>query len=284
MITNGSITVVHLEDDGDLLELTREFIERNNDRITIEGYEEPEAALSRIMEGDVDCVVTDYKMKSMDGLGFLQEVRDTDPDVPVIFFTGKGSEEIASEAISLGVTDYLQKGSGTEQFQLLGNRIESLVTRRRAEQRAAEADRRIRQVYERITVAFVAFDNEFRFTYLNQQAEEMLGRSASALEGETLWQAFPSAEGTAVAEALRRAMNEQEALHVQDELDIGDHHIHVQLHAYPSEDGVSVFVEDVTEDVEREAELEELRNELEITEKQFRTLRQKLSRPTSPFR
>ena len=284
MITNGSITVVHLEDDGDLLELTREFIERNNDRITIEGYEEPEAALSRIMEGDVDCVVTDYKMKSMDGLGFLQEVRDTDPDVPVIFFTGKGSEEIASEAISLGVTDYLQKGSGTEQFQLLGNRIESLVTRRRAEQRAAEADRRIRQVYERITVAFVAFDSEFRFTYLNQQAEEMLGRPASEIEGETLWRAFPSAEGTAAAQALRQAMNEQEAVHVRDELDIGPDHVHVQLHAYPSEDGVSVFVEDVTEDVEREAELEELRDELEITEKQFRTLRQKLSRPTSPFR
>lgn len=42
-------------------------------------------------------------------------------------FTGKGSEEVASEAISAGVSDHLQKESGTDQYAILANRIENLV-------------------------------------------------------------------------------------------------------------------------------------------------------------
>jgi hypothetical protein len=44
-----------------------------------------------------------------------------------VLFTGKGSETVASEAISAGVTDYLQKGTGTDQFVILANRIENAV-------------------------------------------------------------------------------------------------------------------------------------------------------------
>ncbi|WP_255195499.1 response regulator [Halorarius litoreus] len=284
MKRNSSITVVHLDDDGDILELTREFVERNNERITMEGYLDPESALTRIFEGDVDCVVTDYKMSTMDGLGFLREVRETDPALPVIFFTGKGSEEIASEAISLGVTDYLQKGTGSEQFQILGNRIDSLVTRRRAEQRAAEADQRIRQIYERITVAFLGLDTDYRITYMNTHAESLFEADHGEFEGARLWEAVPSLADSPFETELRRSMTDQVDTHCEGDADIGTEHKHLHMHAYPSEDGISVFVDDVTEAVHREAELEDLRNELEITEQQFRTLRQKLSRPVSPFR
>ena len=284
MIRNSSITVVHLDDDADILELTREFIERNNGRITMEGHLEPEPALSRIIEGKVDCVVTDYKMANMDGLSFLREVRETDPTLPVIFFTGKGSEEIASEAISLGVTDYLQKGTGTEQFQILGNRIESLVTRRRAEQRAAEADQRIRQIYERITVAFLGLDADYRITYMNPHAEALFEAKQGEFAGAVLWEAVPSLADSPFEREVRRAMREQGDTHCEGDAHIGTDHKHLEMHAYPSEDGVSLFVEDVTEAVHREAELDDLRSELEITEQQFRTLKQKLSRPVSPFR
>ncbi|WP_255149179.1 response regulator [Halorarius halobius] len=284
MIPDSPITTVHLDDDADLLTLSREFVEQAHETITVEGYTEPDAALARVEEGGVDCVVTDYKMATMDGLTVLRRVRELDEDLPVVFFTGKGSEEIASEAISAGVTDYLRKTTGTEQYRLLGTRIATLVERRRAQERAAEADRRIREIYERITVAFVAFDEAFRFTYVNEHAERLLGRPAMELEGAVLWEKFPSAEGTAAADALRTALSDQRETHVTDELDIGDEHVHVELHAYPSEDGVSVFVEDRTEAVHREAELESLRADLEMTEQQFRTLHQKLSRPASPFR
>ena len=48
--------------------------------------------------------------------------------------TGGGSEKTASNAISAGVTDYLKKGTGKQQFVALANRIENAVSHRRAEQ------------------------------------------------------------------------------------------------------------------------------------------------------
>jgi signal transduction histidine kinase/DNA-binding response OmpR family regulator len=83
-----------------------------------------------------DCIVSDYEMPGMDGLEFLDAVRERYPDVPFILLTGGGSEQIASEAISAGVTDYLRKADGKEQFAVLANRIENAVSRRRTEQLA----------------------------------------------------------------------------------------------------------------------------------------------------
>lgn len=280
----NDIRVLLLDDDPDLLDLAREVIEREHDSMVVETEVAPDAALDAIDEGAYDCVVTDYKMGKMDGLAFLRAVRETRPELPVVFFTGKGSEEIAVEAINLGVTDYFRKESGTEQFRILGNRIESIVTGQRAKRTAAEANRRIREVYERITVAFVALDDEFRFTYLNEAAEELFDTDADDLLGRTIYEAFPNVVGTEAADALDTAMDEQAEAHIDTELEIGDDRVHIEFHAYPSDDGVSLFVEDVTESVEREQELEEARTELEITEGQFRTLKQKISRPPSPFR
>jgi DNA-binding NarL/FixJ family response regulator len=74
-------------------------------------------------------------MSGMDGIELLRTIREERPNLPFVLFTGKGSEEIASEAISAGVTDYLQKRGGTEQFALLANRVANAVEGRRAAKR-----------------------------------------------------------------------------------------------------------------------------------------------------
>jgi PAS domain S-box-containing protein len=283
MVTgSGEIRVVHLDDDPEFLELTKEIVERHNDAITVVSAEEATGALERVREGGVHCVVTDYKMAGMDGLSFLEEIREHDPDLPVIFFTGKGTEEVASEAISMGVTDYLQKGSGTEQFQLLSNRVANLVNKRRAEEEAHRADERIREVYERITIAFFALDANYRFTYLNSEASDLFGYPETELLGERIWDVFHGLVDSEFEARLRRSMDEQAPEVCDGVIDSLDKH--VEMHAYPAENGVSVFAEDITEEVEREREVEQLREELEISEEQFRILRTKLSRPTSLFR
>jgi PAS domain S-box-containing protein len=71
-------------------------------------------------------------MPNQNGIEFLRSVREIYPDLPFILFTGKGSEEVASEAISAGVSDYLQKESGTDQYTVLANRIANLVSQYRA--------------------------------------------------------------------------------------------------------------------------------------------------------
>lgn len=272
------ISVLHVDDDADFLALAERQLERN-DRFAVESEPDPRAGLERI--DDFDCVVVDYKMTGMDGLDFLRSVRETH-SMPVIFFTGAGSESVASDAISLGVTDYLQKSGDSSAFDILRNRIEYLVDKQRAERAAEAAEQRAREVYERITVAFFAVDDDWQFTYLNDEAEALFEVDEDELLGRPLWDRLADLQGTDAEAQLQTALDQQEQVVCEVELSSLDKY--VELYAYPDESGVSVFVEDVTAARQQEAEIESLRSELEITEEQFRTLRQKLSRPSSPFR
>jgi PAS domain S-box-containing protein len=140
----GSIRVLHVDDDPPFSELTAAFLGRTDDRLRVEVASRADEALDRIDDRSPDCIVSDYNMPGMDGIEFLRVVRDRWPQRPFVLFTGKGSEDVASEAISAGVTDYLQKGSGTEQYELLANRITNAVDARSDARRAARQDELMR--------------------------------------------------------------------------------------------------------------------------------------------
>jgi len=130
------VQVLHVDDQSDYADLTATFLERADDRFAVETVSSADSGLGRIDDRRPDCIVSDYNMPGMNGLEFLEAVRERYPDLPFILFTGKGSEAIASDAISAGVTDYLQKGSGTERYELLANRIRNAVRTRREAERA----------------------------------------------------------------------------------------------------------------------------------------------------
>jgi len=130
---DGSIRVLHVEDEPGFRDLTATILEREDDRFSVDTVAGVEDALDRLDGNTYDCIVSDYEMPVIDGIEFLEAVRETYPDLPFILFTGKGSEEIASEAMAAGVTDYLQKRGGTEQYELLRNRIDNAVSQYDAE-------------------------------------------------------------------------------------------------------------------------------------------------------
>ena len=109
------ISVLCVDDEPGLAELTATFLERFDDRISTRTAENAQEGLACLNDIPVDCIVSDHDMPGMDGLEFLEAVRATDPGLPFILFTGRGSEEIASRAISAGVSDYMQKEAGSDQ-------------------------------------------------------------------------------------------------------------------------------------------------------------------------
>lgn len=131
------IHVLHVDDKPSLTEIVSEFLEDIHDKIIVASETSAGDALDRLFNSDeeYDCIVSDYEMPGMNGQDFLEAVREKRPNLPFILFTGKGSEEIASQAISSGVTDYLRKGTGTDQYQLLANKIENAVNRWRTQYR-----------------------------------------------------------------------------------------------------------------------------------------------------
>ena len=130
------IDVLHVDDDPTFTDLTATFLTRDDDQFVVETASSASEALAMIDDRPPDCIVSDYNMPGMDGLAFAEAVHEAHPELPFILFTGKGSEEVASEAISAGVTDYLQKGSGSDRYELLANRIRNAVRARRETRRA----------------------------------------------------------------------------------------------------------------------------------------------------
>ena len=137
--------VLIVDNEPSFADLAAEMLTREEDRLTVETEVRAADALRAVEELPIECIVSDYDMPGMNGLELLEAVRERDPDLPFILFTGKGSEEIASEAIAAGVTQYLQKKSGREQYALLANQIRNAVAQYRTETELRKSERR----YER---------------------------------------------------------------------------------------------------------------------------------------
>ena len=170
--------VLHVDDDPALLELTAEFLTRTHSDIDVHSVTDIERALEILDTEPVGCIVSDYDMPGTTGLEFLDTVRELYPDLPFILYTGKGSEEIASEAINAGVTGYLQKG-GAEQHRRLVNRVDHALR----EYRAQVESQRYSTVLEALGYPVYVVDADGQFSYVNDAFVDLVGYEQSELVG-----------------------------------------------------------------------------------------------------
>ncbi|MCD2201324.1 PAS domain S-box protein [Halobacterium sp. KA-4] len=182
-----TVEVLHIDDDSSFADLVATFLEREHEAFTVHTETDPRDALAVLEQNDcsVDCVVSDYDMPGLDGLDVLERVRDTHPGLPFILYTGKGSEEIASEAISAGVTDYLQKTGGTEQYSVLANRILNATEGYRAERYLNRGLEAIETAQDGISI----LNEDGYIEYANTACAEMLGYTREEIIG-LHWETF----------------------------------------------------------------------------------------------
>jgi len=206
-MVQSRIEVLHVDDDPDVAELTGTFLKRNDDRFVIETVTGAREALDCIGDRPPDCVVSDYNMPGMDGLEFLQTVRENHPELPFILFTGKGSEAVASEAISAGVTDYLQKGSGSERYELLANRIRNAVRARYETQRADRQEELMRLTEFAGDAGGFEIDMETGDVLFTDGARRLTGfNDGKTLSLENVMELHPPDERHEVQQMLTRAV------------------------------------------------------------------------------
>lgn len=132
----------------------------------------------------------------------------------------------------------------------LGERV------RRANEAVAAANQKNMTILESISDAFYTVNHDWRFIYVNAQAEKYLERSREELLGQNLWEKFPTAVGSVFEENYRRAVNENRALSFESVSTFSKRWLEVNI--YPSAEGLSVYFRDITERKNAEREKEEL--------------------------
>jgi CheY-like chemotaxis protein len=128
----NTIHVLHVDDETNQLILTKRFLEDADSAIQIESSPSPKEALQMLEHGSFDCIISDYAMAEMDGISLARLIRE-ESRIPFILFTGKGSEEVESEAFAAGVDDYLIKEIDPSHFRVLAKHVRMVVEKYRAE-------------------------------------------------------------------------------------------------------------------------------------------------------
>ena len=107
MNTERPMEVLILDDEPIVCKRLQSALEKNG--YAVESFLESAKALARVGEKKFDIVITDLKMKGIDGMQFLTEVKKNAPETEVIVITGFATMETAKESFRKGVFDFLAK-------------------------------------------------------------------------------------------------------------------------------------------------------------------------------
>jgi PAS domain S-box-containing protein len=172
-IMADGVRVLCVDDEPGLPERVRTFLEESGE-FTVDTVRSAPAALALLKNKNYDAIVSGYLMPDMDGIGLLKSVRTSDTAIPFILFTGRGSEEVAIDAINNGADFYLRKGSEPKaRFAELEQRIRQAVrerkTRIKKEQDLRESEEKYRQLTEATDDIIYMTDLQGTFSHVSPQ-------------------------------------------------------------------------------------------------------------------
>ena len=128
-----------------------------------------------------------------------------------------------------------------------------ITERKQAEAALVASKQEISRILESITDGFFTVDHEWRFTHLNQKAEQILQRTRNELLGQNLWAAFPEIAGSTFDHEYHKAVSEQ--VTVRFEAFYSPLEKWFEVRAYPSIEGLSVVFNDITKSKHNEESL-----------------------------
>ncbi|MCC6458294.1 MAG: PAS domain S-box protein [Caldilineaceae bacterium] len=124
-------------------------------------------------------------------------------------------------------------------------------------------EQRLAMTLDQMTDAFCLLDREWRFVYLNQEAERLLQHPSAQMVGQSVWKRFPPTTQSPLFTELHRAVEKQEPVHFELFFPPLDHWF--EVHAYPAVESLAVYFQAITE-------RKQTTDRLRASEQQYRLL------------
>ncbi|MFW6142507.1 MAG: PAS domain S-box protein, partial [Candidatus Saliniplasma sp.] len=177
------IKILFVDDEPGILDQAKIFLEREDERFDIITSNSASQALKLLDKQGFDVIVSDYQMPDIDGLEFLEEIRNVrGDDIPFIMFTGRGREEVAMRALNLGADRYMQKGGDPKsQYGVLAQAIAQESMHYRTETSLKKKNELLTQIFERSEEGFYIRDISGKLTFVNESFADIHGYSQDEL-------------------------------------------------------------------------------------------------------
>jgi len=167
----------------------------------------------------------------------------------ILLVTARADTVDLEQALESGANDYLTKPIDPDllnvRISVAERQIRELGERNQARAALLDSARTTANILENTTDGFFAVDSEWRITHFNARAETLLGRTRAEVLGHKLWEKLPDQGGSVFEAHYQRVMAEQ----IPQEFEASDFSgkLWYEVHAYPSNRGVSVFFRDISE-------------------------------------
>ena len=240
---------------GSRRNLQRLIAKRGHEVTAVGSAEEAEAALAA---ETFPFLILDWMLPGKSGVELCRELRagSKGDEMFILLVTAKADTEDLEQALEAGANDYLTKpldvGLLDVRISVAERQIRELTERNQARAALVESAQTMTNILEKTTDGFFAVDSEWKLTYFNAEAEAMWGRKREEVLGGLLWEKFPALIGSTFQTNYEKVMAEHVAIEFEAVDASGK--IWYDVHAYPSNGGVSVFFRDISERKKSETE------------------------------
>ena len=241
--------ILLVEDHPESRRTLQRLIERRgHEVVAVDNAEEAELELRK---QPFSFLILDWMLPGKSGVELCQELRaaPNGEELFILLVTARDDAQDLERALEAGANDYLIKPLDPARLNVrlsvAERRIRALAERNQARAELQEAVRKMTDILEKTSDGFFAVDRDWKFTFVNRQAEKLLDRHREDLIGKDFWVELPEFTRDAFEKNYRRAMSEQVA--VEFEASDASGKVCFELLAYPSGGGVSVFLRDVTD-------------------------------------
>jgi PAS domain S-box-containing protein len=143
---------------------------------------------------------------------------------------------------------------GGKDSRRIGNIFLDITERKKAEEALLNSEKQKNDILESITDGFVAFDREWRYTYVNSNAARILHTPKEKLLGKVAIDVFPNA--SKFLADFKRAVSSGNPIHFEEYYP-EPLNVWYECHCYPSQNGLTVFFSDITQRKKAEEALKE---------------------------
>lgn len=140
-----------------------------------------EKGLDVLKDCKPDCIILDYMLPDVDGLILAKQITDdlSSDHIPIIILTGRGSEDIASRSIKIGIKDYIIKDN--MDCETLNRSVRYAIDQAQSDLAFRDSERRFRTLVSNIPGAVYrcAADSNWTMEFLSDPIKEITGYPVS---------------------------------------------------------------------------------------------------------